>query len=199
MPPMNSGFVYHVRGFALRNTTALDTAALLRVFGEAMAEWPLDGLRVWVRYGRGADYSGACYAREGRIFINLGRHLVFPYALGTRIARAITEPQRWIKPVYFVTCADAVQLAVFLWRHECYHWLVRRARRNSRQKESMCDRFAVRYLVDRFACPVVDPSGGPVERALWDFQEVDDFVAAARPVRRPRAVATRTTAVMPKR
>jgi hypothetical protein len=177
---MDAGFVHHVRGFCLRNTTRQDTAALLKLFGEAMADWPLDDLRVWVRYGRGADYSGACYTREGRIFINLGRHLKYPYALGTRIARAVTLPDRWVKQIYFVACADPYQLATFLWRHECYHWLVRKARRNGRQKESMCDRFAVRYLVDRWNCAVTTPEGDKVARAEWDFQEVERFVSAAR-------------------
>ena len=43
----------------------------------------------------------------------------------------------------------------------------------------MCDRFAARVLTDRYGCPVIDRRGRPVDRAAWDFQDLDRFVAAA--------------------
>ena len=64
--------------------------------------------------------------------------------------------------------------------HGLYHWLIRKARRNMRQKEAMCDRFAARHLVDRFGATVRDDRGRPVPRSEWDFQDVDGFVAAVR-------------------
>ena len=185
---MVDGFIHHTSGMAFRNSTRLPSAELMRFFAEAMAGWPLENLQVWVRYARAAEFSGTCQVGEGRIFVNLGRHLDFPYHLGTHIARAVTKSRHWVKPIYTVELADARQLAVFLFRHECYHWLLRRARRNERQKESMCDRFAARYMVERFGCRVRDEKGRPVAREDWDFQDVDRFVAAARP--RPRRPST---------
>ena len=70
--------------------------------------------------------------------------------------------------------------------HEFYHLLVKRARRNIRQKESMCDRFAARYLVDGFGAVVRDEGRDLVPRKVWDFQDLDGFVAAARTRRAAR-------------
>jgi hypothetical protein len=77
--------------------------------------------------------------------------------------------------------------------HELYHLLIYRARRNIRQKEAMCDRFAARWMVDRFGAIVRDPRGRPVRRSEWDFQDLDGFVAAVldRRVRRPAAACRR--------
>ena len=174
---------------AFRNTTRLDSADLMRLFAESMAGWPLDKLTVWVRYTRGADFSGTCYDAEGRIYVNIGRHVEYPYRIHTHIARSITTRRHWIKPLYTVELAEPAQLAVFIFLHECYHWLVRRARRNRKQKESMCDRFATRFLVDHFGCVVRDEQERPAVREAWDFQDLDRFVAAAR--RKPRAAARR--------
>jgi hypothetical protein len=85
--------------------------------------------------------------------------------------------------------ADGCQLAVFVFMHELYHLLVKRARRNPRQKESMCDRFAARFFVDRFSSAVRGLGGEPVPRAEWDFQDLDGFVAAARDRRVSRSLS----------
>ena len=158
---------------------------------EAVAPWRIGRIIVRVRYSRGADFSGSCYYRDGRIFINLGRHLKYPYRMGTHIARAVTSRRRWWKPVYTLELADPYQVVLFVFLHECYHWLVKRARRNIRQKESMCDRFAARVLVSFYGATVRDPEGQPVPREAWDFQNVEGFIVAVR--RRPK------TATIPKR
>ena len=182
------GFIRHARGLAFRNSTRLDSMRLLRMFAEGMAGWPLDGLSAWVRYTRGADYSGTCFTNEGRIYINIGRRLAYPYRIGTHIAPAVSHARSWSKPIFTVECADAYELALFIFLHECYHWLVGRAKRNGRQKESMCDRFATRFLVQRWGCQVRCEKGYPAQRATWDFQDVERFVAAAR-CAKPRTTA----------
>lgn len=164
----------------LRNRTHLDTDRLLAMCRDAVAGWPTDGLCVWVRYSRGADFSGVCYYQTGRIFINLGRHLMYPYLLRTHLARAQSGRNSWWRDLYTLEIADAGQLALFIYLHEFYHWLVRRARRNTRQKEGMCDRFAARVLVDRWGAVVRDGEGRLVDRGAWDFQDLEGFVAAAR-------------------
>ncbi|HKQ49532.1 MAG TPA: hypothetical protein VJZ71_15780 [Phycisphaerae bacterium] len=164
----------------LHNSTHLDSATLERLFQEAVADWPHDGMRVFVRYSRGSDFSGSCYYRPPRIHINLGRRNRYPYAIRTQIARARSDRRSWWRELYEVEAADAVQLAFFLFMHEFYHWLVRKARRNSRQKEGRCDRFAVRGMVERWGVIVRDTNGRAVPRGEWDFQDLDGFVAAAR-------------------
>ncbi len=80
---------------------------------------------------------------------------------------------------------------MFVFMHELFHLLVNRARRNTRQKESMCDRFATRFLVDRLGAVVRGPDGKPMERGAWDFQDLDRFVEAARDKRaskKPRPI-----------
>jgi hypothetical protein len=177
---VQNGFVHHVTGLALRNTTTLHTLQLLDLFAESMTGWPLDGLRVWVRYSRGAAYSGTCYDSEGRVYVNIGRRVQYPYLLHTHVARAVSRGSEWSKPLFTLELADAYQLSLFVYLHECYHWLVRKARRNRRQKESMCDRFATRILVHRFGCVVRNEKRRPADRADWDFQDVERFVSAAR-------------------
>jgi hypothetical protein len=44
----------------------------------------------------------------------------------------------------------------------------------------MCDRFATRYLVDRFGIDVRDERGQSASRDEWDFQDLDSFVERAR-------------------
>ncbi len=83
-------------------------------------------------------------------------------------------------------------MVLFVFLHELYHFLVKRARRNPRQKESMCDRFAARYLVERFGATVRDSSGRIVPREAWDFQDLERFVAAARDRRAREGVAAGT-------
>lgn len=177
---MANGFVHRFGGMSFRNSTRLDSARLLRLFGEAIGGWPSDGLNVWVRYSRGADYSGTCFIREGRVLVNLGRHVDYPYRIGTHIARTRTTATGWRKPVYTVECSSAYELAVFVFRHECYHWLLERAGRNGRQKESLCDRFATRYVVERFDCIVRDERGRLAPREKWDIRNPDAFVRAVR-------------------
>jgi len=171
------------------NTTHLDDARLQAMCLEPLAGWRLDGLAVRVRYSRGAEFSGSCYYATRRIFVNLGRHLVYPYRMGTHLARARGDARSWWKPVYTIELQDACQVVLFVFLHECYHLLVRRARRNPRQKESMCDRFAARVLVDHWGAAVHDEQGRPAPRQAWDFQDLDGFVAAAR--RQPRRPAAR--------
>lgn len=162
-----------------RNNTALDGGRLLRMFLDAVGPRPVDELDLRVRYSRRSDFSGSCHYATNRIHVNLGRHLRFPYRLETYIARTVSLAHAWRKPLYSIELSDAYQLALFLLLHEYYHWLVKRAGRNTRQKESMCDRFAVRELVDRYGTAVRDSDGRPADRSLWDFQALDGFVAAA--------------------
>jgi len=164
---------------AFHNGTALDGSRLRDMFLEAVHPWPTDELNVRVRYSRGSDFSGTCYYSTNRLYVNLGRHLRYPYRLGTHLARAIDANGAWWRPLYTVELSDGYQLALFIVLHEYYHWLVKRARRNSRQKESMCDRFAARVLVDRYGAVVRDPRGRRVERMAWDFQDLERFVARA--------------------
>lgn len=174
-------------GIDFHNSTALDGRRLKAMCLQAVNPWRLGRLVVRVRYSRGSDFSGSCYYRKGRIFVNLGRHLKYPYRMATHIARAVTARRSWSKPLYTLELADAYQLALFVFLHECYHWLVKRAGRNTRQKESMCDRFATRMLVDWYGAAVRDTDGNPAARATWDFQDVEGFISAAR--RRPRAAS----------
>lgn len=171
----------------IHNATDLDTERLTHICLQATATWRLGGAVVRVRYSRGADFSGSCYYGSGRIFVNIGRHVVYPYRMGTHIARTRSNARHWWKPIYTIELNDAYQLALFVFLHECFHLLVKRARRNPRQKESMCDRFAARILVDAYVTAVHDEEGHPVPRTDWDFQDVEQFIAAARR-KRPLAV-----------
>lgn len=179
-----------------RNTTDLDSERLARLF--VRHTWPYrhDRLTVRVRYSRGADFSGTCYYADARIFVNLGRHNRYPYRLATHIARSQSDRTHWWRETYRLLVPDAYQLALFVYLHELYHYLVKRAGRNPRRKEAMCDRFATRALVGLGAGPVLDARGRPVARADWDFQDLDAFVAAAPrvctlwdlPARAPRPI-----------
>jgi hypothetical protein len=171
----------------LKNTTHLDTAALKRMFLRAIDGWPREGLQVSVRYSRGADFSGTCYYQSDRIYVNLGRDNRYPYRMQTHIARPQSNRTHWWRQLYAVDLGDASELALFIFLHEFYHRLVHRARRNVRQKEARCDRFATRVLVDGYGAAVLDPAGRPVSREAWDFQDLDGFVAAARRAIRQRS------------
>ena len=100
--------------------------------------------------------------------------------MATNLAKVRTTARGWRRQIILIEHADAYQLALFIFMHELYHLLVKRARRNTRQKESMCDRFAARFLVDHYHTPIRDSRGRPVPREVWDFQDLDGFVAAAR-------------------
>jgi len=175
------------------NSTDLLDDTLRTLCMEGAAGWAVRTVKLYVRYSRGADYSGTCFYGERRIYINLGRHVRYPYLMTTHVARAKTVGRNWHKPLFTIEITDGYQLAMFVFMHELYHLLVKRARRNIRQKESMCDRFAARFLVDRFGLTMRDHEGKVVSRDEWDFQDVDGFVAAARdrraarrPIRRER-------------
>ena len=164
----------------LRNTTCLDSALLGRMISESVAGWRHDDLCVLIRYSRKAVFSGTCYYRPPRIYVNLGRANQYPLSVATHVARPASNRRFWWREVYRVELADASQLALFIFLHEFFHYLVKRAGRNVRQKEARCDRFALRAMVDRFGSLVIDSKGRPVPRETWDFQDLDGFVAAAR-------------------
>jgi hypothetical protein len=145
-----------------------------------------DRLAVRVRYSRGADFSGTCYYREARIHVNLGRHNRYPYTLRTAIAKAQATQTGWRRELFRLTVADAEQLALFVYLHELFHYLVKAAGRSPRRKEAMCDRFATRVLVDDYGCPLRRRSGGLVRRESWDFKDLNAFIATA-----PRDAQTR--------
>ncbi len=177
----------------LRNSTAIPTDRLLAVCHEITSGWAIGSIDVFFRYSRGAEFSGTCYYTSGKIHVNLGRQLVYPYRMGTNLGRAKTVGRRWYRPMYTIELRDGFEVVLFVFLHELYHLLVKRARRNTRQKEGMCDRFAARYLMDRYGATVRDPKGRPVLREEWDFQDLDGFVAAARDrrVRRRNAIEPR--------
>jgi hypothetical protein len=174
------------------NATDLDSARLERLVLAHTAPYRHDKLRVRIRYSRGADFSGTCYYADHHIYVNLGRHVRYPYRVGTHIARSQSNQTHWWRETYFLLVRDAYQLVLFVYRHELYHYLVKAAGRNPRRKEAMCDRFATRGLVDEMGVAVVDCDGRPVPRASWDFQELEQFVAAAPKV--PRVVSPEPSA-----
>ncbi len=165
---------------AFHNTTDLDDSRLGCMCLDAVAGWRLDGAVVRIRYSRGADYSGSCYYADARLFVNLGQHLTYPYRMGTHLARTQSNGRRWWKPIYTIELMDAYQLVLMVFLHECYHLLVKRAGRNVRQKESMCDRFAARTLVGRHGAIIRDDQNRFVARSEWDIRDVEAFVASAR-------------------
>jgi hypothetical protein len=169
------------------NRTELESARLEALCTEEMAGWATGTVTARIRYSRGADFSGTCYYADRRIFVNLGQHLEYPYRMGTHLARARTIGRRWYKPIFTLELHEPEQVVLFVFLHELYHLLVKRAGRNVRQKESMCDRFAAGRVVDRYGVRVLDPKGALVPRDVWDFQDVEGFVAAARDRRCQRA------------
>ena len=175
----------------LFNSTSLSTPRLAALLGRYVEGWPHEPLTVRVRYSRGAEYSGMCYYSPAKIFINIRRRLRFPRKLGTNLARAQSNRTHWWREVYYIELADAYQLVLLVFLHEFYHWLIRCAGRNPRQKEGMCDRFAARALVDDFGVAVLREGGQPVDRSAWDFHDFERFVAAAR-TWHPRAPRRRT-------
>ncbi len=172
----------------LQNATALSTRTLDSLFRAAMNGWSVGRVDVRVRYSRGADFSGACYYAGQRIFINLGRHLTFPYRLTTHLAPAQRAGTVWFRRAIELPLGDGHQLVAFIFAHELFHLLVKRAGRNPRQKEGMCDRFAARFVADRFGTEARLPDGASVPRGEWDFQDLERFVGRARD-RMPPAVA----------
>jgi len=109
--------------------------------------------------------------------------------MATHVAKATSNSTHWWREHLTVTLADATQLVLFIYLHELFHYLVKRAGRNPRRKEAMCDRFAARILVDQYRCPIRRRSGAAAPREMWDFKDLDAFVGAApkqsRPTPRP--------------
>ncbi len=182
-----------------RNSTALDSVRLHELFLRHTAPYRHDQLRVSVRYSRGADFSGTCYYREAKIFVNLGRHLRFPYLMGTHVAKASSNRTHWWRETYRLRLADPYQLALFVYLHELYHHLVKAAGHSPRRKESRCDRFAARVLVDEHRCDLLDRFGQPVPRENWDFQDLHHFVSKAPKAAAPRAKLARPAVQVPPR
>ncbi len=176
----------------LTNRTHLQTAKIETMILDAVTDWPYEGLRVCVRYSRGADFSGSCYYDSNTIYINLGRHNRYPYRMQTHIARPESNRTHWWRELYELELAGPEELILFIFLHEFYHYLIRLAGRNGRQKEGRCDRFATRTLVDDFGAAVLDSHGCRVERRLWDFQDLDGFVAKARKLSRQRKGGSET-------
>lgn len=170
----------------LHNSTDLSDARLLNLCKQGLTGWAVGTITLRVRYSRSADFSGTCFYGRRRVHVNLGRHLVYPYAMETNLARARGTGRRWYKTVYTLDLKDGYQVVLFVFMHELYHLLVKRAGRNTRQKESMCDRFAARFLVDRFGLAVRMPDGRRVGRDEWDFQDLEGFIAGARDRRAAR-------------
>ncbi len=161
------------------NSTDLDSARLERLFRRHAAPYRHDRLKVRVRYSRGADFSGTCFYAHACIFVNLGRHNTYPYVLGAQIAKSRSNRTHWWRETYRLVVADGYQLALFVFLHELYHYLVKLAGRSPRRKEARCDRFAARALVDYYGVRVLDARGRPVARERWDFQDLDALVATA--------------------
>ena len=161
------------------NSTDLDDSQLYALFLRHTLPYRHDRLTVRVRYSRGAEFSGTCYYREAVIYVNLGRRNRYPYVMDTNVAKAQSTRRGWRRELYNITFASAEQLALFVYLHELFHYLVKQAKRSPRRKEAMCDRFAARVLVDHYGCPVRDSRRRPVPRAAWDFKDLDTFIAAA--------------------
>jgi len=181
-----------------RNSTQLDSARLEALFRRCAAPWPLDGLDVRVRYTRSTPFSGVCFYRTGRIHVNVGRRVRYPYRLRTHVARPRTTRRGWWRPLYVLELRDPYQLATFIFLHELYHWLIRKARRNVRQKEGRCDRFAARGVIRAFGLTMLDECRRPAAAEEWDFQDLDGFVAAAQRVPRPVRQAARKVIPVPR-
>jgi len=178
----------------IANTTELDSRRIEAMFLRATGNWSAPRLKVSVRYSRGAVYSGTFASKPTRIYVNILPKNRYPLRVETAIAKARSYGRTWWKPSYHVKVENAYQLALFVFLHEFYHYLIHRARRNSHRKEAMCDRFAVRYLTNHCRLTVYDTNGNLVSRMAWLFQDLDGFVAnrqtltgaAVRAARRPR-------------
>jgi len=162
------------------NATNLSSDRLFDLFLNGLRGWNIGRITVRVRYTRSTDFSGTCFYADRRVYINLGRHLRYPYKMDTHIAKAKRTGNVWRRPLYSMELKDAYQLALFIFMHELYHLLVKRAGRNTRQKEAMCDRFAARHLIERFGLSVKTDTGERALRTAWDFQDLERFVVAAR-------------------
>jgi hypothetical protein len=180
----------------LTNRTTLSSERLQALFEQQIDGWPHRSLDVFIRYTRSRPVSGLCDYRRKRIHVNISRNLCFPYDIATHLARSQSNARYWWKEIYRLRVADEYQVALFVFLHELFHWLVRQAGRNTRRKEAMCDRFAARVLVDQYGASVLKRNGQPVERADWDFQDLNRFVSRARRLTRAE-LAARSAARVP--
>lgn len=175
------------------NHTEFDTRRIEVMFRRATEQWVAPKLKVVVRYSRGAIYSGTFASHPPRIYVNIHPKNRYPLKIETGIAKSKTLGDFWWKPSYHIKAENPYHVALFVFLHEFYHYLVHRARRNSHRKEAMCDRFAVRYLTNHCRLAVYDMNNNPVPRSVWLFQDLDGFVAnrqtrveMVRAARRPR-------------
>ncbi len=162
------------------NNTELDTRRIEAMFLRATGQWAAPSLKVTVRYSRGAIYSGTFASKFPRIYVNLLHRNRYPVRVETGIAKAHSFGPSWWKPSYHIKADNPYQLALFVFLHEFYHYLIHRARRNSHRKEAMCDRFAIRYLSTHCRLTVCDANNNPVPRSAWLFQDLDAFVATRK-------------------
>jgi hypothetical protein len=172
------------------NATHLDSRALRQAFEHHSSPYRHDELSVRVGYTRSTPFRGACFYRDARIRVNIGRRNRYPFALATYVAKARKRGRGWSREPLYLELADAGELALFIYLHELYHFLVQRAGRGIRRKEAMCDRFATRVLVDEYRCVLRDGMGQVAPRAMWDFQDLEAFVAGA-----PRCAVSRSGSV----
>lgn len=163
-----------------KNTTSLSSALLKETFLQVTEAWPADRLVVRVRYSRGAEFSGTCIYDTHRIYVNLGRTLRYPYRMETYCARGRKAWGTYYKPGSWIELCDGYQVCLFIFAHEFYHWLIKQAGRNTAQKESMCDRFAAKILLQDYGCELRDAHGKILSPGAWDHQDLLGFVAAAR-------------------
>jgi hypothetical protein len=164
----------------LLNATSLSTERLQSMLLPHVQGWKCDRLVTYVRWSRGAEFSGSCVYDRRQINVNLGKQNTYPYLMDTHAAKPRYNRTHWWRPVCQIELRDAYQLVLFVFLHELYHWLIKQARRNMRQKEGRCDRFAARALVDWHGCRMLDERGREVAREQWDFQDLESFVQAAR-------------------
>ncbi len=180
------------------NATQWSSDKLLGLCCDGLTGWSVGQITLRIRYSRGADFSGTCIYVDRRIYVNLGRHLRYPYLMKTNLAKVETLRRGWRREIYTLEMSSAYELAAFIFMHELYHLLVYQAGRNTRQKESMCDRFAARHVVDRFGCVVRSEAGERVDRGHWDFQDLDRFVAAVHSRRLPGFLPLRKAVKSPR-
>jgi len=173
------------------NKTELDSRRIEAMFLKASAGWQAPSIKVVVRYSRGAVYSGTFASHPLRFYVNISRTNRYPLRVETGIAKSKSCGQTWWKPSYFIRTENAYQLALFVFLHEFYHYLIHRSQRNGHRKEGMCDRFAVRYLNQRCRLTVYDANGRPVPKAMWLFQDLDEFVRNHKTELLPSRAASR--------
>jgi hypothetical protein len=175
----------------ISNKTELETRRLQNMFLLATDGWQAPELKVSVRYSQGAIYSGTFASPPSRIFVNLGRENQYPMKIETGIAKAWNCGLSWWKPSYYIEVENEYQLALFVFLHEFYHYLIHQASRNGLRKEAMCDRFAVRYLNEHCRLTVYDVNHQPVPESAWLFQDLDGFVRNRQTVLIPTRAASR--------